>query len=145
MMLALTEFQAQMVGWSGTLFWLIFTGFATLDAVPLWMLNREAYRRTISDPTIHPLEQIGAQGDLRRSRNFLIGFALAFIVGIAGFTLRIFYPPPPDTSLISALLLYILVAHMFFMWRAKHADRVTMNQQERYIREHPHGEVPNSL
>lgn len=141
-MLALTEFQAQMIGWSGTLFWLIFTGFATLDAVPLWMLNREAYIYTISDPTISPLEEIGARGDLRRSRNFLIGFALAFIVGIAGFTLRIFFPPPPDTSVVSALLLYILVAHMFFMWRAKHADRVTLKQQEKYIREHPEVSYP---
>lgn len=136
-MLTLTEFQADMVGWSGTLLWMFFTGFATFDAVPLWLLNREQYNYATNDPDTTPLEQIGAAGDLRRSRNFLIGFALSFVVGLAGFALRFFFPPEPDTSLLSALLLYILVAHMFFMWRAKHADRVTAKQQERYIREHP--------
>lgn len=140
----LTEFQAELVGWSGTLLWMFFTGFATFDAVPLWMLNRQLYSYAINDPDTSALERIGAAGDLRRSRNFLIGFALSFVVGLAGFALRFFFPPEPDTSLLSAVLLYILVAHMFFMWRAKHTDRVTAKQQERYIREHPE-EMPHAL
>jgi len=130
-----TETQVFWIGWTTVILWTLFSLLATIDAIPLYLINRETYRAAkVRDD--HKLLEIGTKGDLRKSRNFLIGFFLSSFTGLMATTGRIFAPPEPDTSSTSIILSSILILMIFFFWRAKHADRVTLKQQARYTQDY---------
>jgi hypothetical protein len=126
------------VGWGVVILWSLFSTLATVDALPLYFINRETYHEAKIRRN-HKLDEIGARGDLRKSRNFMIGFFLSALVGYGAAAGRILAPPDPDNSLFSLILSTVLVVMIYFFWRAKHADRVTVKQQERYTQEHEEG------
>lgn len=133
-MLELTELQLAFFAWETIILLVLVCGAATLDALPMYLLNRQTYS-TIEDMPDRIEEQIGALGDLRRSRNMLLGFLTWFLLCVAAGVVR-FINPPTNQDVIGVLFFgHAIVIGIFFFWRAKHADWATFKRQSRYAEE----------
>lgn len=130
-MLELTDAQVSFFAWETIILLVLVCGAATLDALPMYLINRETYA-AVKDMPNREGEQIGALGDLRRSRNMLLGFATWFLLSLAAGAARFLVPPANEDKTISVVIFsHLILIGLFFFWRAKHADWTTAKRQAR--------------
>lgn len=131
------SYEAAVVNlWIATLLWLLASGYAVLEATPEFMKNRRAYLYWHRSHD-NKFNEIQSRGDCRRSSWFLVGFVVAFLLGVQSVGALAYYGPPPDfdASFGHAALIYVFVFLLVCFWRGKHADRRTSVELERMDRE----------
>lgn len=115
--------------WLSTALWVAVSALALRDAAAEWRETRKEYLEAL--PFGNGKALVGRYR-YRIATWFLVAFSLATVIGIIAVLGNIFaMPEQADTTLVSAILRYLLDFTLYAFWRAKRGNRAMRREVER--------------